>query len=233
MSDVNMGGTITPGKIDKASRYSKPALSFRKHAPGKGQISNSRGFSPDPKRKRKRHNYDKDVGTAPRRGRDDWDDSETTSDDGLTSRPKHSSRKKEKSNKDKGGWAWWLSEYPDTPEYVYRWVQLVINLFVATFFLYMCFTVVRSIRDDLTTANEAARQKLMSEMTACQNEYTINECAKKDRPALTAMCDKWYDCMIQSPESIMRVRITVVQLGELLNDFVDTVQWKAWVSGGA
>lgn len=229
MSDVNMGGTITPAKVDKAHRYGKSAFSPKKHTSGRGEIRGQRDLSvSDLVRKRKRHNYDRDVSSVMRHQRNGWDDSEE-SDDSFDSRPQRRSRNKSKRDK-QGGWASWLHEYPNTPEYVYRYVKLLGNCIIGFGFLYGFYSVVDVIRSDLRNANESARLELMSKMTECQTQYTMNECARKDRPALRVMCEEWYDCMMQNPESIMRVKVTVVQLAEILNEFANVVHWKSWVS---
>lgn len=229
-----MGGTITPTKIDKASRYGKAAFPSKKHTPGRGEIRahHSREFAVgDVVRKRKRQNLDRDVGSVARRVQQEWEDSGIDSDASFVA-----SRRSRKSRLDRqqqrgiiGSAFHMLDQYPDAPDYIYKWIQLMVNFSIVFVFLYIGWSVVDTVRSDIRNANEAARLELMSKMTECQTQYTMNECSKKDRPALRMMCEEWYDCMMQNPEAIMRVKVTAKQIAEIINEFSETMNLKAWV----
>lgn len=230
MSDVVMSGTITPTKVDKSSRYGRSMLASKKHTPGRGELRAHRELAGgDVVRKRKRQNLDRDVSSVARRVQQDWEDSEADSDASYMDRR---SRGK-KSSKPKGvigSMLHMLDEHPNAPDNLYRWIQLLVNFFIVFIFVYIGWAVVDTVRSDIRTANEAARQELMGKMTECQTQYTMNECSKKDRPALRVMCDEWYECMIQNPEAIMRVKVTAKQIAEIINEFSETMNLKAWVS---
>lgn len=232
-SDVNMGGTITPSKIDKSHRYGKSAFA-KKHTPGKGEIRSHRdNAANDLVRKRKRHNQDRDVSSIMRYQRRGWDDedSDGDSDDSFSARPRGRSRSK-KQSKQRGYMSsifHMLEEHPNAPDNLYRWIQLLVNFALVSGFVYIVYSIVDAVRMDIQTANEGARTELMARMTQCQNEYTLNECSKKDRPALKRMCDEWYECMMQNPESIMRVKVTAKQMAEIINEFSEAMNLKGWV----
>ncbi|KAF6816145.1 nuclear envelope protein [Colletotrichum plurivorum] len=228
--DMNVGA-MTPSKVDKSYRYGKAGLqSLKRHAPGKGEIP--RGLREYPAiRKRKRHNLDRDVGGSVRyHGSQDWESEDASEDDDH----RHTSTRS-KGKKKKSGRSWignlfhTLEEHPNAPENLYRWIQLLVNCILVSAFVFFCWSIVDTIRSDIRTANEAARQDIEGRMAECRSEYQLNECAKKDRPALKAMCDEWYECMIQDPSAIMRVRVTVKQIAEILNEFAGAMQVKAWV----
>ncbi|OLN94063.1 Nucleus export protein brr6 [Colletotrichum chlorophyti] len=225
----DMMGTMTPSKIDKSYRYGKAGLqSAKRHAPGKGEIP--RGGRDYPAiRKRKRHNLDRDVGSIRYHGSQDWDDSQDDSDE-------DGSRPRGKGNKKKENRRSWianlfhtLEEHPNAPENLYRWIQLLVNCIIVSAFVFFCWSIVDTVRSDIRTANEAARLEIESRIAECRSEYQINDCAKKDRPALKAMCDEWLECMMQDASAIMRVRVTVKQIAEILNEFAGAMQVKAWV----
>ena len=230
-ADAIMGGTISPLKIDKQTRYARSANHAKKHSSGKGEIRSHRDVN-SAMRKRKRRNMDKDVGSVARRYGYDVD-SDFDSDDSDDRVSRASSRSKGGKPKEKGtfeSFFYALNKYPHTPDHMQRWMQLGANVFLISVLTYVSWSVVSTIRNDIYTANAAARQELVSRMTECQTEYTINECAKKDRPALKAVCDQWYDCMTQDPEAIMRVKVTAKQVAEILNEFTEAMHLKAWVS---
>lgn len=231
-ADLGGSGNITPLKIDKASRYGKIGPFSRKHASGKGEIRANRDATVT-MRKRKRHNSDKDVGSIARYGYDgeSWD---SGSDDSDGQRSTHG-RLMGAGNqtKTKGAFEsffYALNKYPNTPDHMQRWMQLGANVFLVSVLTYVSWSVVSTIRNDIYTANAAARQELVGKISECQSEYIANECAKKDRPALKAFCEQWYDCMSQDPESIMRVKVTAKQVAEIINEFTEAMHLKAWVS---
>ena len=224
---------ITPLKIDKSTRYSKAGVVTRKHTSGKGEIRSHRDLN-NFMRKRKRHNMDKDVGSVSHHYGYEGDSYDSDSD--ASEGPRSSNgRVKGKANngKYKGPFESFfhaLNKYPNTPDHMQRWMQLGANVFLISVLTYVSWSVVNTIRTDIYNANSAAQQKLVSQMEGCRSEYTVNDCAKNDRPALKALCDEWYDCMMQDPDSIMRVKVTAKQVAEIINEFTETMHLKAWVS---
>lgn len=226
-----MGGTITPTKVDKASRYGR-STHTKKHSSGKGEIRNRRDTSRHGLlRKRKRHNLDRDVGSVVRYQTQDESESDS---DGNSSGTRNGRGRNNNGVATKrgmlGSMFHMLDEHPNAPENLHRWIQLGINMLVASTVVVIGWSVVSTVRSDIQNANEGARLEIMSKIAECNNQYTINECSKKDRPALRVMCDEWYDCMMQNPESIMRVKVTAKQIAEIINEFSETMNFKAWVS---
>lgn len=231
MSDVNMGGTITPAKIDKTFRYSRGASS-RRHMPGRGEIRTHRDLGTHDAWRKKRH-QDRDA----RHGRRQSEDSEDESDAGIgfADRGRHGTRPKADKGQDRrrgmiGSVFHMMEEHNTAPENLYRWMQLGINVFIGGLFCAVVFSVVHTIRSDINAVNEAARQEIRVKMAACQDEYMANGCANTDAPAFKKMCSEWYDCMMQNPDSIVRVRATMTEVANIMNDFFGTLNLKAWVS---
>ncbi|RDA82573.1 hypothetical protein CP532_3066 [Ophiocordyceps camponoti-leonardi (nom. inval.)] len=204
--------SVAPLKIDKSSRYARS----KKHAPGKGEIRGRRDASIG-MRKRKRHNNDGDVSSN--RRYDDHDGEDWRSDSWSDRTGKQGAFE---------SFFQALNKYPNTPDHMQRWMQFGANLVLVSVLTYVGWSVVSTVRSDIHKANDVARQELMSRMTECQTQYTMNECSKKDRPALRVMCDEWYDCMMQNPESILRVKVTAKQVAEIINEFSETMHLKAW-----
>lgn len=228
------GGPLAPLKIDKTSRYGKTGLFSKKYASGKGEIRAHRDLSVG-MRKRKRHNYDRDVGSVAlhhhAQDSEGWD-SEFDTDNENRSRSSTRPRQHEKQGKARGtfeSFFYALNKYPNTPDHMQRWMQLGANLFLVSVLAYLGWSVVSTVRSDISKANEIAQQELQSKMTECRTQYTMNECARGDRPALRLMCEGWYDCMMQNPDSVMRVKVTAKQVAEIINEFSETMHLKAWV----
>lgn len=231
MGDVTMGGMLSPSRIDKSSRYSKSVFAKKS---GKGELRTHR----DPVkagllRKRKRHNLDKDVGSVVRYQEPDSDESGMDSDSSRVFRGGRSRSKKRPDAPVKRGFFGsifhMLDEHPNAPENLHRWIQLFLNLVFISTIVGIAYTIYSTIRSDILTANEAARTELADKIAECARNFQVNGCADNTRPALVAICDEWAICLSQRPEAIMRVKVTVKQIAEIINEFSDAMNFKAWV----
>ncbi|KAM3549304.1 hypothetical protein MY1884_008797 [Beauveria asiatica] len=229
VGDISMGGIITPTKVSKAARYARSSQN-KKHSSGKGEIKGARDSSRSVLfRKRKRHNLDRDVSSVVRY--QDHDES------GGETEGSFWSEEWLKKNKDLGrgpqrgflgSLFHMLDEHPNAPENLHRWIQLFINMLVATTVIGVGWSIVSTIRSDIRNANESARLDIMSKIAECTKHWKDNSCESNDKPFFQSQCDKWYDCMVQNPESIMRVKVTAKQIAEIINEFSDAMNFKAW-----
>ncbi|KOS19460.1 Nucleus export protein BRL1 [Escovopsis weberi] len=235
-----VGTPMSPSKIDKMTRYSR---SPRKFAPGKGDIRPPRETPRkelQSMRKRKRHNLDRDVSSVSRQlYRECWDDVESDSEESISEyvRMRHDHQQQQQQHhgqqrQRREGWfgsmLHTVERYPSAPDSIYQWLQLGLNTCFILFVGFCGYSVIQAVRSDIRNANEKARLEIMSRISECQNHYTANECSKRDRPALRIMCDEWYDCMSQDAEAIMQVKVTAKQLAEIINEFTDAMNMKAW-----
>ncbi|KAF4119451.1 Di-sulfide bridge nucleocytoplasmic transport domain [Geosmithia morbida] len=227
MGDVSMSGTVTPAKIDKIFRYSKAASSNRRHMPGKGEIRPHRDYGlSELTRRKKRYGHERDL----YHGRQQSQDSDMELDDDMDYNGRR--RRNDRAPKRQGGLVGsmfhMMEEHNTAPENLYRWIQLGINGFMGGLFCVVVISVVHTIRSDIRAVNEAARQEIRVKMAACQDEYMANHCATTNAPAFKKMCSEWYDCMMQDPESIVRVRATMTEVANIMNDFFGNLNLKAW-----
>ncbi|SPJ73489.1 uncharacterized protein FTOL_03219 [Fusarium torulosum] len=228
ISDVNMSGMTSPSKVDKSYRYNKAPFSSKKHTPGRGEIRASRELSvTELMRKRKRHNFDRDVSSIVRHR---WTESDSDSGDSIAPRRSRSKRMPKESPKGLISSLFHiLDEHPNAPDNLYRWVKLIVNFLIVSVFVYLGWSVVSTVKTDITNANQTARFEIMGRITECQNRFNENGCANQNRPpALNDMCNQWSECMTQNPEAIMRVKVTAKQIAEIINEFADAMNLKAW-----
>ncbi|ROT41609.1 hypothetical protein SODALDRAFT_331366 [Sodiomyces alkalinus F11] len=230
LNDMHLG-TITPSRVDKNLRYGKSVAHPKRYQSGKGEIPRgSRDYAA--LRKRRRHNNDRDVGSL--RYHSSRDDSESESDgEDVEGVPRPSQRRSRKEGRGKvKGWfdtvVEMINHNPNMPDNLSKWIALLVNMFVIAVFVYFGWSLVSTVRSDINNANEAARREIITRALECNDQYILNECAKKDRPALKAMCDEWDECRIQDPESIMVVKNTAKQVAEVINEFAGTMTMHAW-----
>ncbi|KAH6607056.1 hypothetical protein Trco_003369 [Trichoderma cornu-damae] len=249
MIDATAGNNTTPTKIDKASRYKRG--SPRKHASGRGEI---RPLRESPRkelqvlRKRKRHNYDRDVGSVIRHLPRDWDGDASDSDMSLTSYrgaspskkapppspppPPPSSSSFSSSSQQRAhqaaptrpsGEGWFVSalgtmdRYPGAPDHIYRWLQLGLNCFIMGIVMFFGWSVVEAVRSDIRNANEMARMEIMSRITECQKPLHEQR-MHQEGPAGAARA--------------VRPMVTIKQVAEVINEFADAMNLKAWIMFG-
>lgn len=232
VSDVGPIANNIPLKVDKSSRYAKHSSAFKKHASGKGEIKLHREHH-GAFRKRKRHNLDRDISGPSSRQSYGWAESESDSDGSFTSqahgKPRYG-RKVAEQRGMLGSLFHMLDEHPNAPDNLSRWIQLIVNFFFISACVYFFWMITQTVRRDINNANESARLELLREMAECQNEYTVNQCAQNQAPRLVEMCNAWHDCMKQDPESTMRIKAVVKHVAEIINEFSETMNLKAWVS---
>ncbi|EHK22818.1 uncharacterized protein TRIVIDRAFT_53915 [Trichoderma virens Gv29-8] len=239
MSVATIGNT-TPTKIDKNSRYSRS--SPRWHATGRGEIRPLSRDSPRKElqvlRKRKRHNFDKDVSNVIRYLPSEWEGDATDSDASIgsyqgASQPSSSQQRHQIPPTPQPAKGWFVSalgtmdQYPRAPDHIYGWLRLVLNCFTIGTAIYVGWVVFDAVRSDVRNAHEKARMAMMSSITDCTNHYTSNQCAKGALPALRDLCQKWYDCMSQDQDAVMRVRNTIQEIAEIINTFFNTMNFRA------
>ena len=225
MSDINMGGTITPAKVDKAFRYHNRGHSPRKIMSGKGEIRSHRDLSANVTRRRRRQpNY-----TRHQSQDSDGDSDDDPSHSHYQSRPKHK-KKPVRQGGVIGSMFHMMEEHHTAPDNLHRWIQLGINIFVGVTFCAAVMAVIYAVRSDILAINEAARNEVRVKKAACQDEYNANNCANTVAPAFKKMCGEWYDCMMQDANSIQRVRATMTEIAHIMNDFFGALNLKAWVS---
>lgn len=181
-------------------------------------------------RKRKRHLYDKDVGSAILHQRSPYD-SDTDVDLPADERSQARSMKhKSSQGNSMGSFLRAIDKYDRAPDNMIKWLRVGFVCVAALIFSYMLWSVWSAVQMDIQNANEAARVELLGKSARCREQYLMNKCAENDRPALKMACDEWYECMMQDPEAIMRIKVTAVQVADVVNEFVDALSLKSAVS---
>ncbi|KAM0276516.1 hypothetical protein ACHAQH_006665 [Verticillium albo-atrum] len=229
--DLNMGG-MSPSRINKNLRYAKsPGQQLKRHMPGKGEISRPNRDHTGALRKRKRHNHDRDVGSMRYNSSRDNSASDSEDDDGYMRNRKGGKGSRKRAGTSKG---WFetivqtINQNPNMPDNLAKWMTFFVNAFVVSVFLYFGWSLFSTVSSDIANAHDAARRDIVTKALECNNQYILNGCEKKDRPALKALCDEWDECRIQDPESIMRVKNTAKQVAEVINEFAGTMSLHAW-----
>lgn len=227
--DINMGGTINPAKIDKASRY-KGRHSTRKHMPGKGEIMAPRAVHSS---HRRRKLYDKGFSSYAQIAED-----YTSEDDSDSHMYSSRGRKTSRNSKSQpeyppglvGSFLHTMDEHPNLPDVLHKWIWFVIGSFTGGTACYMAWVVLNTIRTDILTANQAARAITTGKIAACQREWLANQCDSAKAPKLLELCHEWFECMSQSTD-VVYSRVFLVELSKLANDVFGVWSMRTAVCG--
>lgn len=226
--------TITPSRVDKNFRYSKNGLQSRRYAPGKGEIPRpSRDHSAvDFVRKRKKRNYDRDVGSSRGRHGGGYSDSDEDSDGSLADERMSRSRDKKRKAKSKGlmgGLFTTMQRNPDFVEQAHKLIRLSLHLILVGSVMFVGYKGYNAVSADIMTANRAAQAARLNQIAECTKQYQENQCVQ-NLPALRQLCEEWKNCMTDDPEAIFMVRNTIKEIASIINEFSGEMHLKAWVS---
>ncbi|KAJ1029895.1 hypothetical protein NDA13_003134 [Ustilago tritici] len=115
----------------------------------------------------------------------------------------------------------------DKPELLLGYAQLVFNASILSAFLYLLFSIFRTVQRDVAEKVRAYEMDTLSEITACATAYAANRCGTDlQAPALAHACKNWERCSARDPAVVGTARVTAETFAEILNGFVDSVSWK-------
>lgn len=123
-----------------------------------------------------------------------------------------------------------IHTHPDLPHILSFYAQLLLNVFLVFFFIYIIFCFWSTIRADVDKKSEEAIAAVIVEMAGCAQSFQDNKCDRNTRaPALEALCNNWEKCMNKDPRSVGRARVSAHTFAEIFNDFIEPISWKAMV----
>ena len=120
-----------------------------------------------------------------------------------------------------------LSSNPDLPAIISRYLQVLFNFALLSFFGYIIYSFYQTIRADVDRAADEAVSEIISEMSQCSKQYLENNCeAPKRAPALENLCSNWELCMNRDPQAVKRARLSAQTFAQIFNSFVEPISLK-------
>lgn len=124
-----------------------------------------------------------------------------------------------------------INTHPDLPHILSFYAQLLLNVFLVFFIIYLIYSFWATIRADVDKKSEEAIVEIMADMAVCAQSYQNNGCdGDKRAPALENLCENWERCMNRDPKKIGRARVSAHTFAEIFNGFIEPISWKAMVS---
>ncbi|KAI9703509.1 MAG: hypothetical protein M1820_005813 [Bogoriella megaspora] len=125
----------------------------------------------------------------------------------------------------------WIESHPHLPHILSYYAQLLLNVFLVLFIIYLIYSFWTTIRSDVNEASSRASAELLAEMAVCARNYRENRCEPKEQrvPAMESVCSNWDRCMNQDPKSVGRARVSAHTFAEIFNGFVEPISYKAMI----
>ncbi|EON64656.1 hypothetical protein W97_03889 [Coniosporium apollinis CBS 100218] len=122
-----------------------------------------------------------------------------------------------------------LESHPGLPHILSFYAQLLLNLFLVFFFIFLLWSFWSSIRADVNEKAEWAAMEARAEIAACAKGFRDNMCEGNKLPAMEAVCASWEKCMRKDPTAVGRARVSAHTFAEIFNSFVEPISYKAMI----
>ncbi|KAI5965188.1 uncharacterized protein KGF55_001408 [Candida pseudojiufengensis] len=115
---------------------------------------------------------------------------------------------------------------PSIPYTLNLYLQLIINVILWLFILYLGFISFKTIRADIKNKIEDKLTILLDEIANCEKQYIANKCNLPNRPpAINQECNALEKCQNQQIK-VYNTQATLQLLAEVINSFVDQLSLK-------
>lgn len=122
---------------------------------------------------------------------------------------------------------------PNTPYILSLYLQLLLNFFVVAIALYLAYTFISTVKQDVNIKTENYITDALQEISLCSREYYRNKCdpesGKTRAPALEKACTMWSKCMNRDPTLVGRSKLSAETFADIVNGFVKPISWKALI----
>ncbi|KAI3406139.2 hypothetical protein KGF56_000981 [Candida oxycetoniae] len=119
---------------------------------------------------------------------------------------------------------------PYTPYTLNLYLQLIINLILWSFIVYLIYVTITTINSDIQIKIEEFSIQILEEISACSREYLRNKCDSPDRPrVIDHECSLLDKCRNQDPMKFARSKISIELIAEIINAFFDKISYKSLI----
>lgn len=122
---------------------------------------------------------------------------------------------------------------PTIPYVLLLYLQLALNLAVVGVVLYLLYSFISTIQQDIQNKMDLYTTIAKQEISACSKKYFLNKCSNENgnvrAPALEQECSHWEICMNRDPMQIGRSKVSAETLAEIVNEFLRPISWKSLI----
>jgi hypothetical protein len=127
----------------------------------------------------------------------------------------------------------WLEAHPQLPSVLSYYMQLGVNIFLASAFVYIIWGAWAAVLSDVEIEAQKHMSVVLVEIASCAKQYTANRCRPEEVvPAMEKTCGTWETCMKRDPEKVARASVTAKTFAKIFNSFVEEFSYKSMVCLG-
>lgn len=124
----------------------------------------------------------------------------------------------------------WLEAHPQLPTVLSYYMQLGVNIFLASTFVYIVWGAWAAVLADVDIESQKHMSVVMVEIAACAKQYIANRCRPHEVvPAMEKLCGTWETCMNRDPKKVARASVTAKTFAMIFNSFVEEFSYKSMV----
>ncbi|KAJ6262866.1 hypothetical protein Dda_1423 [Drechslerella dactyloides] len=122
----------------------------------------------------------------------------------------------------------WAETHRDVPQILSQYLQLLVNILVATLAAYVVYLVAITIQRDVHQKEQEYITEAQLQVEDCQSKWIANRCNPELRvPAMETQCMAWRMCADSDPYSLGRSKVSAETFAEIINGFVEPISYKS------
>ncbi|KAF2828799.1 hypothetical protein CC86DRAFT_347300 [Ophiobolus disseminans] len=126
------------------------------------------------------------------------------------------------------GFLHWVEAHPHLPSVLSFYMQLCVNIFLASGFIYILYCAWGAIISDVDIEASKHMSEVLVDIALCAKQYNVNRCDDVV-PELEKVCGVWRTCMSRDPKKVARASVTAKTFAMIFNSFVEEFSYKSMV----
>jgi hypothetical protein len=126
------------------------------------------------------------------------------------------------------GFLHWVEAHPNLPSVLSYYMQLTVNIFLATGFMYVLYCAWQGVMSDVDLESSKHMSEVLVDIAICAKNYKVNRCDDVV-PHLEKACGAWKTCMDRDPKKVARASVTAKTFAMIFNSFVEEFSYKSMV----
>jgi len=122
----------------------------------------------------------------------------------------------------------WVEAHPHLPSVLSYYMQLCVNFFLASGFVYILYCAWNGIMADVDIESTRHLSGVMVEIAECSKHWNDNRC-ENAVPGMVKACNVWETCMSRDPKKVARASVTAKTFAMIFNSFVEEFSYKSMV----
>ncbi|KAK6347799.1 hypothetical protein TWF718_005624 [Orbilia javanica] len=124
----------------------------------------------------------------------------------------------------------WAETHRDIPQVLSQYLQLMVNILIASLGIYVVYLVVITIQKDVNKRIEDYTAVAVLKVAACNQELVNNRCQPNLMvPAMKDQCMQWRLCAEMDPYNMGRSQVSAETFAQIINGFVEPISYKSMV----